>query len=165
VKTRWRVGRARRSAPNAPNAAAWSGGVGTVRLPSRLKRRPPSFAKAPAGAAARIALPAGGRDVTCPFAALGSLGSVIEVAGAKIGISESSAVSGYASGMVKGGYSDWEDTHLSVPFDSYEGTRFATLPVLTVRLDPEAGVLDRTIRPPLEFLRLSCALNLISIHS
>ena len=99
------------------------------------------------------------------FGALASLGSVIEIAGAKIGISESSAVSGYASVMVKGGHSDWEDTHLSVPFDSYEGIRFATLPVLTVRLDPEAGVLDRTIRPPLEFLRLSCALNLISIHS
>jgi hypothetical protein len=76
------------------------------------------------------------------FAALGSLGSVIEIAGAKVGISESSAVSGYASIMVKGSNSDWQSTQLSVPFNSYEGNRFATMPVITVRLDPEAGEFD-----------------------
>lgn len=76
------------------------------------------------------------------FAVLGSLGSVIEVAGAKIGVSESSAVSGYASILVKGSNSDWRSTQLSVPFNSYEGNRLATLPVITVRLDPDAAEFD-----------------------
>lgn len=76
------------------------------------------------------------------FAVFGSVGTIVDVGGAQIGISESAIVEGYAHVLVKSGESDWVDTHLNVPFDSYEGKRLATLPVLTVRLDPASEEFD-----------------------
>jgi hypothetical protein len=76
------------------------------------------------------------------IAMLGSVGTVIDVGGAKIGVGESSIISGYANIMVKGESGAWLATPLNVPFRKYEGSRLATLPVLTVRLDPAAGEFD-----------------------
>ena len=76
------------------------------------------------------------------FGLLGSLGTIVDVGGAKIGVGESSLINGYANIMVSRDGGDWVATPLNVPFRRYDGSRLATLPVLTIRLSPVDGIFD-----------------------
>ena len=83
-----------------------------------------------------------GRNVSfISFQAFGSENSLVEIGGAKIGVIASD-IPGYAQIMVKRGPENWSPLSIQIPLEVYDGRPLATLPVLTLRLDPEAGVFD-----------------------
>jgi len=75
------------------------------------------------------------------FQAYASQSTIIDIGGAKFGVTASDVV-GYAQLMMKSGSDDWRSLSVHLPFERYEGKMLAALPVITVRLDPSAGVFD-----------------------
>lgn len=75
------------------------------------------------------------------FHLYGSIGTVVEIGGVKLGITASD-VPNYAQLMAKSGAKDWCSLGLNVPFKTYGGKTLAALPVLTVRLDSDEGTFD-----------------------
>ncbi len=75
------------------------------------------------------------------FSAYGSSGTIITIGGATLGIIASD-IDGRAQLMALKGSEEWESLRLHVPYEKYEGKTLASLPVLTLRLDPKAGVFD-----------------------
>ena len=71
----------------------------------------------------------------------GSPETVIEVGGVILGLLESD-IAGYASLEARDASGQWQSLGLSVPLLRYDGKPLAALPVLTIRLDPQAKVYD-----------------------
>lgn len=77
------------------------------------------------------------------FGLQGSIGTVVDVGGAKIGITESGMMDqSYAQVMVRSGDADWMSCGMHVPLRKFDGSLMAMVPVLTLRLDPENGAFD-----------------------
>jgi len=76
------------------------------------------------------------------FSALVSMDTVIEVAGAKIGVRPNPNGNGGATIVTSSGDSSWASTGMYLPVRKYDGSRLATLPVLTVRLNLEESEFD-----------------------
>lgn len=92
--------------------------------------------------ATSLRLTGSGLDISfVSFSIYGSSGTVISVGGAVFGIVDSGA-NGFADVRVLSGSETWRTLGLHVPYLQYEGKSLASLPVLTVRLKPAAGVFD-----------------------
>jgi hypothetical protein len=76
------------------------------------------------------------------ISAFGSSGTEIEVGSVKLRVAESITVPGLASVLVSADGSNWTSTPLNLSRKVYEGNELVSLPVLTIRLDPAAGVFD-----------------------
>ncbi len=89
-------------------------------------------------------LRAGRNDVSfVSVGLLGSIGTLVDVGGARIGVTESAFVNqDYAQLMVRSGDEEWTSCGIHVPFGQFDGKTMAMLPVLTIRLDPVEGVFD-----------------------
>jgi hypothetical protein len=129
--------------------------------PGRFEATAPSAALAPGTSAVRrngievLELPAGAewarplrgnpRDVTfVSLHACASSSTVIEVGGARLGVTASAS-----DGCLQLMYDDstlgalqWKGLGLVLRMESYGGRMLAPLPVLTLRIDPEAGMWD-----------------------
>jgi len=83
-----------------------------------------------------------GKVVFVSFSSYGSIGTIIAVGGARLGITSSDAI-GFAQIMAPDSSSDgWRSLDFHVPIETYEGRALASLPVLTIRLDQAAGIFD-----------------------
>lgn len=89
-------------------------------------------------------LRAGRNDLSfLSFGLQGSLGTVVDVGGVKIGVTESAMVNkDYAQVMVRSGDEEWMPSGINIPFRKFDGALMAMLPVITIRLDPASGVFD-----------------------
>jgi hypothetical protein len=76
------------------------------------------------------------------FAAFASQDTIITIGDALLKVTQSPVLESYATLLVKTRGSDWVATGLNVPVNAYDGNRLATLPVLTVRLDPAKQLFD-----------------------
>ncbi len=85
------------------------------------------------------------KDITfVSFQVYASENTVIEVGGARLGVTASSS-SGRLQLMydnVRNGALQWRGLGVIMAAEPYNGTRLAPLPILTVRLDPEMDVWD-----------------------
>ncbi len=113
--------------------------VGTARSGERLGA---PFLAVEAGVSLARPLRGSSKDILfVSFSAYGSSGTIITIGGATLGIIGSD-IDGRAQLVALKGLEEWESLRLHVPYEKYEGKTLASLPVLTVRLDPTTGVFD-----------------------
>lgn len=78
------------------------------------------------------------------FSAYGSVGTILEAGGAKVGIVESE-IAHYAQLVVEqlvNGQPQWRELGIHAPLSRYDGQLLAAFPVLTIRLDRTDGSWD-----------------------
>jgi hypothetical protein len=86
-----------------------------------------------------------GRDVTfVSFQVYASQTTIIDIAGARLGITDGSMTNGLQLMFDDSitGTLQWKSVNFHVGAEKYDGKNLVPLPTLTVRLDPEAGTWD-----------------------
>jgi len=75
------------------------------------------------------------------FSVQGSLGTFLEIGPLRLGLIQSDLVN-HAQLMWFNGSGQWQSLSLNLPLERYGGQPMASIPVLTVRLDPAAQLFD-----------------------